>query len=682
MCGFLIMFLAAQKRVSVILLSVLLIFGLFILAVSRSDAAPPNPRTLVVATRSNHPPYEHYNPLRREFEGFNVDILNALADHMDMKVDYRQMSTADGISALRTGQIDGFLGVTYSIERDEYLDFTSPLCTISDAMFVREDTHEINSIVDLEGRAVAVEQDDFIGEILQKGKGVHIVPNVSYEAALNLLDRGDVAAFVGSRLTGQYIIDSKKLNDIKVVGLPIHQGGYCIAVSEGNRSLISQFEMALAAIKRNGEYDLISEAWFGENLRKDRPMSRLIVWLAALVVSIFGFAGWMVNRKLRRKVEFGARELAESRTRFEWKTDEYMSLFEGANDAIFIIRPSDGRFFEVNRKAEELTGYSRADLLNMSMRDIHRPIDGPRVDKRLDQIVSEGSAGFDDAPMLRKDGSIAHVDISASLIEYSGNKMIQSFLRNVTERRLLEKQVVQTGKLASIGTFTAGLAHEIRNPLNSVNLQLLLLERRILAGSKSSESESLHLINIVREEVSRLDNLVTEFLFFAKPQNLDCHPCNIHRILDDVFALFHARMAQNGIALERRYVDNLPLLSVDEEKMKQAFINIVQNSIEAMTDGGQLLVSTQVIKKKVIITIEDTGAGLPEEDINNVFEVFYTSKEKGTGLGLPISLHIVEMHGGTIEIEGKEDLGTTCRVSLEVGPAKQQTLRREYSLGG
>jgi PAS domain S-box-containing protein len=676
------MFLAAQKRISAILASISIIFIFFILVVSRSDAAPSDPRTLVVAAHPNHPPYEHYNPLKRKFEGFNVDVLNALADHMDMKVDYRQMSTMGGIAALRAGQVDGVLGVAYSIERDEYLDFTSPICTISDIMFVRENTRDINSIVDLEGMTVAVDQDDFIGEVLQRGKGVHIVPNVSYEAALSLLDRGDVAAFVGSQLTGQYIINRQRLNNIKIVGSPIHQVGYCIAVSEGNRSLMSRFEMALATIKGNGEYDRIAETWFGENLRKDRPINRLFFWLAAAVVSIFGFAGWIINRRLRRKVELGAKELAESRTRFKWKTDEYMSLFEGANDAIFIIRPSDGRFLEVNRKAEELTGYSRTDLLNMSMRDIHRPTDGPRVDKRLDQIVSEGSAGFDDAPMLRKDGSIAHVDISASLIEYSGREVIQSFLRDVTERRLLEKQVVQTGKLASIGTFTAGLAHEIRNPLNSVNLQLLLLERRILSGSIDSESESLHLINIVREEVSRLDNLVTEFLFFAKPQNLDCHPCNIHRILDDVFALFHARMAQNSIALERRYVDNLPLLSVDEEKMKQAFINIVQNSIEAMTDGGQLLVSTQVIKKKVCITIEDTGAGLPEEDINNVFEVFYTSKEKGTGLGLPISLHIVEMHGGTIEIEGKEDVGTMCRISLEVGPAKQQTLRREYSLGG
>lgn len=407
----------------------------------------------------------------------------------------------------------------------------------------------------------------------------------------------------------------------------------------------------------------------------------LIFWTLGFVLLILAISGWWVVGILSRKARVCERDLAENRDQYHLKAEEYKVLFESLNDALFIIDPSDGRFLEVNGKAAELTGYSEAELRQMCMRDIHRPHDGARVDKRLAQIVAEGSANFDDAPMLRKDGSIAHVDISGRLVEYSGHKVIQGFLRDVTERRLLERKLVQTGKLASIGTFTAGLAHEIRNPLNSVNLQLTLLERRIHDGLRYSEAESLHLINIVREEVSRLDNLVTEFLFFAKPLKLDFHPHNIHRVLDDVFALFHARMMQNGITLERKYTEKPPLLSLDEEKMKQALINIVQNSIEAMTDGGILKVSTRAREKKVEVKLEDTGAGIPEEDIDKVFEVFYTSKEKGTGLGLPISFHIIEMHGGTIEIESAEDAGTACTITLAVGPAKYQPLAKERSLG-
>ncbi len=409
--------------------------------------------------------------------------------------------------------------------------------------------------------------------------------------------------------------------------------------------------------------------------------SNMFSWTLAFVLLVLAGAGWGVVVMLRRKMRLCEREMAENRDRYHLKAEEYKVLFDSLNDALFIVDPSDGRFLDVNAKAAELTGYSEEELRQMCMRDIHRPHDGARVDKRLAQIVAEGSANFDDAPMLRKDGSIAHVDISGRLVEYSGHKVIQGFLRDVTERRLLERKLVQTGKLASIGTFTAGLAHEIRNPLNSVNLQLTLLERRIRDGLRYSEAESLHLINIVREEVSRLDNLVTEFLFFAKPLNLHFHPHNIHRILDDVFALFHARMMQNGITLERKYVENPPLLSLDEEKMKQALINIVQNSIEAMTDGGTLKVSTRARDKKVEVRLKDTGAGIPEEDLDKVFEVFYTSKEKGTGLGLPISFHIIEMHGGTIEIESTEGAGTACIITLAVGPAKYQPLAKERSLG-
>jgi len=636
---------------------------------------------LLIASHSDHPPYEYFDPLEGEFAGFNVDILDALARQMGMSVEYRSMTKLAGLDAVAKGEVDGVLGGACSIERDEFLDFTSPLCTISDAIFVHEDTEDISGVVDLEGRTVAVDRDDLIGEVLRRNRIVHLVPTDSYEHALELLGRGDVAAFVGNELTGQYLIKEERLAGVKIVGSPIHQVGYGIAVGEENHKLVSRLDKALTTIKQNGEYDAISEAWFGGNLRRRTSLLWFLFWACGIGAAALGAAGWIVNRRLRQRVEASAQELAESRASFQRKADEYVSLFEGANDAIFIIDPSDGRFLEVNRKAEELTGYTGEELLNMSMRDIHLPSDGARVDKRISQIASEGSAYFDDAPMLRKDGTISKVDISASLIEYSGREVIQSFLRDVSEKKLLEKQVMQTGKLASIGTFTAGLAHEIRNPLNSVNLQLLLLERRIRDGLRYSESEALDLINIVREEVSRLDNLVTEFLFFAKPLNLDFQPNNMHRILDDVFALFYARIEQHGIRVERNYADNMPLLSLDSEKIKQALINIVQNSIEAATDGGMLMVSTEVKKKRVVVKIEDSGSGIPEEDLDKVFEVFYTRKEKGTGLGLPISFHIIEMHGGTLEIESQEGMGTTCIMTFSIGPPKYQPIRREQSFG-
>jgi len=668
----------------VLLLTVVLVISNISAAPAADEAGTLSRRTpskLIIASHSNYPPYEYYDHLKNRFAGFNVEILDALAKEMGVSVEYRRLSKLEGLAALREGTVNGVLGIAYSIERDDSFDFTSPLCTISDAIFVRGDVQDINSVIDLENRTVAVDRGDFIGEVLQKGKRVHIVVNDSYESALRMLDRGDVAAFAGNQLTAQYLVNRLGLRNINIVGAPIHQVGYCIAVQEGNHVLVSSLEKALNVLKENGEYDRIFGRWFGRDLRRHSPLRQFIFLSLGLVVAVLGFAGWMVNRRLRRKVELSAKELAESRTRFQRKADEYISLFEGANDAIFITDPIDGRFLDVNKKAEELTGYNRSELLQLGMRDIHLPRDAARVDKRIAQIVAEGSASFDDAPFLRKDGSVGLVDISASLIEYSGRKVCQSFLRDVTERRLLERQLVQTEKLASVGTFTAGLAHEIRNPLNSVNLQLLLLERRIRDGSRDYESESMQLINIVREEVSRLDNLVTEFLFFAKPLNLDCHPTNLHRTLDDVFALFHVRMTQNSISLERNYMDNLPLLSLDAEKMKQAFINVVQNAIEAMPLGGILKVTTQETQRRVILNIEDTGDGIPEEDLDKVFEVFYSRKETGTGLGLPISLHIIEMHGGTIEIQSKRDHGTTCTITLPVGPAKYQPLKRENSFG-
>ena len=372
--------LGTWRRTAALLTLVFLIpRGAAFAAPGGSDRAPApkgdmDGSTLVIAVHSYYPPYEYFDPLDGEFKGFTVEILDALAREMRVKIEYRRLSKVAGLSALVRDEVDGVLGVAYSIERDGYLDFTSPLCTISDVIFVREDNQDIGGIADLVGRTVAVDRNDLIGDVLKRHEDVHLVPTDSYDNALELLERGDVAAFAGSRLTGQYLINTQGLSNVKIVGLPIHQVGYAIAVKDGNNALVSRLEKGLSLIKESGEYDRIFETWFGRDLRRQSPLTRLFLWVFGVSTIVLVGAGLLVNRRLRQRVEKGAKDLEESHTRFQRKADEYVSLFEGANDAIFLIDPANGRFLDINPKAEEITGYSGEELRSMSMRDIHLPI--------------------------------------------------------------------------------------------------------------------------------------------------------------------------------------------------------------------------------------------------------------------------------------------------------------------
>ena len=229
--------------------------GISSLAFPQTDVLPSagNGGNLVVALNPDHPPYEYFESSKNEFGGFNVEILRALARLMESEIEYSPLGTAEGLAALREGSVDAMLGVPYSIERDGFLDFTSPICVVSSAIFVRKDRGDISGIVDLAGRTVAVQKGDFIGEILQNGKGMLLVSNDSYESALRMLDLGDVAAFVGSRDVARHAIDEHGLRNIMSAGPPFHQAGLSIAVREGNHDLVSRLESALVAIRQTGE---------------------------------------------------------------------------------------------------------------------------------------------------------------------------------------------------------------------------------------------------------------------------------------------------------------------------------------------------------------------------------------------------------------------------------------------
>jgi signal transduction histidine kinase len=239
--------------------------------------------------------------------------------------------------------------------------------------------------------------------------------------------------------------------------------------------------------------------------------------------------------------------------------------------------------------------------------------------------------------------------------------------RDVTEayRELTEAQrrILQSEKMAALGTFASGLAHEIRNPLNSIGLQLSILERRV-RGLTSGLSASLpELTDVIREEIRRLEALVDDFLLFARTDRMQVRSTAVDSLIEEVVRLIRPEARARGVSLRRRAphpaIPNLPL---DAEKMKQVLINLVQNAIEAMPGGGVVTLESGLAAGQVQVVVGDNGPGLPEG--LDVFQLFVTTKPKGTGLGLAIAQHIVLLHGGEIAAASEPGKGTRFTLSL------------------
>ncbi len=227
-------------------------------------------------------------------------------------------------------------------------------------------------------------------------------------------------------------------------------------------------------------------------------------------------------------------------------------------------------------------------------------------------------------------------------------------------------------RLTYIGTLASGLAHEIRNPLNALNINVQLLEEDLQRPEVNRE-EALELIRDVKNEIIRLEEILTEFLRFAKPPELQLEEEDINSVVDEVLRFIGPETERQGIIIEREFQSDLPPLKLDKKLFKQALFNLILNANQAMAEGGKLKVRTRLLDGQVQIEVCDAGPGIPGDIRDNIFDLFFSTKEDGTGLGLSITQRIVKEHKGTIEVSSLNGKGAIFSMKLPLEIKKRGT---------
>jgi signal transduction histidine kinase len=260
---------------------------------------------------------------------------------------------------------------------------------------------------------------------------------------------------------------------------------------------------------------------------------------------------------------------------------------------------------------------------------------------------------------------VAETLASQASVALENARLYEKARRAYRELNEAQARIIQGEKMAAVGTFASGLAHEVRNPLNSIALQLSILERRVAPLGASISVEFKELIGVIREEVRRLDNLVGDFLLFSKANRITFRAVNLDAIIDEVVRLLRPEARASAVTLERaQRGEPAPELALDGERIKQVVINLVQNAIEAMPGGGRVTVESGLVGDNAQVVVRDSGPGLPEGV--DVFQLFVTTKAQGTGLGLSIAQQIVLEHGGVISASSVPGHGATFTVTLPV----------------
>jgi PAS domain S-box-containing protein len=364
------------------------------------------------------------------------------------------------------------------------------------------------------------------------------------------------------------------------------------------------------------------------------------------------------TEKLERCIRYSM-ERASSIRALKANERKYRGMFEKSKDVVFIAA-SNHKIIDINYAATELLDFEQEELHGKSILDLFNN-EKDRV--HFTQVLNDlGEINDYELDLSSKEGEVKSSIISASVeMNDNGEKYIQGIIHDNSSRKRAEKSALQAEKLAATGRLVRTLAHEVRNPLNNINLSV-----EQLAPTTKEDDGKLY-IDIIQRNSKRIGDLITELLNSSRlSSQMSLQKSTLQAALDKAIASAIDRITLKQIDLTVSYIENEAYVLLDEEKIQLAFLNIIINAVEAMEEGkGKIAVSIAEQDDEYIVEIEDNGCGISEENMQRLFEPYFTSKRNGMGLGLASTLNIIQSHNGHVDVKSEEGKGTSFIIGFK-----------------
>ena len=365
------------------------------------------------------------------------------------------------------------------------------------------------------------------------------------------------------------------------------------------------------------------------------------------------------DKLIERVDRVGSSEVQNFLNRLAEESDFFKNVFDALQEGI-IVADESGLIHYINNGASRLFGLNPETVTGEYIAENIQGLDWNSL------ISGEGSAVSKDLEVFYPENRYLNFYIKPIKTTPKNDELAYVMLiRDITESRKGEKEKLESERLNALTMLAAGVAHEIGNPLNSMNIHLQLLERKLKkAVPDLYEAELRDLIDTSADEVKRLDHITDQFLKAIRPSQPQLEPTDVNALVKESMRFLEPEIKDRGISLTLELRSALPPLQLDSDQIKQAFYNVVKNASQATAPGGSITVRSDLSDEHVSIIFTDTGEGISASEMSDVFQPYFTTKKSGTGPGLLIIRRIIREHGGDRKISSEESKGTSVTVSL------------------
>jgi len=413
-------------------------------------------------------------------------------------------------------------------------------------------------------------------------------------------------------------------------------------------------------------------------VKEDKDVLELISNLIALSIenAILRRQEELFSKSLADKVREKTKELEEYYRKLRRSEERYRLMFDADPNPIFILDRKTCKILDVNRTAVECYRYPRDEILEMTFLDLQSKNDDDALLQGLKRISQKQSCFYPKRIHKRKTSGPFYVNVHIRAVRLMGKDSLLATTTDITENVETEAKLIQAGKMATLGTMASGIAHEISQPLNVIQVCSDYFMKMIKKGERIKDEDLYSMANEMGNNVQRAAQIIKHMKDFARQSEVVSHKVDLNKPIRDVFKILGQQLRVHQIDIFLDLDDTLPPISADYNRLEQVFVNLVTNAMDALDERGQQLDDPNWKKQlriksffkagHVVVTVSDNGTGIPEKARDKIFEPFFTTKKvgKGTGLGTSISYGIVKDYGGSIEVQSKVGEGTTFELKF------------------